>query len=43
MNSIYTQVYEEDDYTKFKRLDNNRTLTEQRLQKLIASISSGEI
>lgn len=43
MSRIFAQVYEEKDYSKFKRLENNRDVTEARKEKLKASISSGEI
>lgn len=43
MSRIFAQVYEEKDYSKFKRLENNRDVTESRKEKLKASISSGEI
>ena len=36
---VIGQIYEEDDYNKFKRLANNRDVIENRLNKLIASIS----
>nr|DAV13399.1 MAG TPA: DNA binding domain protein [Caudoviricetes sp.] len=43
MSRIFAQVYEEKDYSKFKRLENNRDVTESRKEKLKASIASGEI
>ena len=43
MSRIFAQVYEERDYSKFKRLENNRDVTEARKEKLKASISSGEV
>ena len=37
---IIGNVYEESDYSVFKKLDNNRSVTKKRCEKLIASIST---
>ena len=43
MSRVFALVYEEKDYSRFKRLENNRDVTETRKEKLKASIASGEV
>lgn len=43
MDKIVGKIFATKDYSKFKRLDYNRKLTERRKQKLIASLSIKEI
>lgn len=43
MRSIAANVYMEDDYSVFRRLDENRSVLEGRVEKLVASLSEGEI
>lgn len=43
MDKVVGTIYSTNDYNKFKRLDNNRSLKEKRVSKLVASFSEKEI